>query len=75
MKTFMDRNENSLGTRKMSTSIRLDQYFLLVRISFDLLQWLSSIAAKAARRPGAPMTPPPGCAPLPQRYRFLNGVR
>ncbi|PSN53014.1 hypothetical protein C0J52_01163 [Blattella germanica] len=32
------------------------------------------MAACAAICPGAPMTPPPGCAPLPQMSRFLTGV-
>ncbi len=31
--------------------------------------------ARAALRPGAPMMPPPGWAPEPQRYRFRIGVR
>lgn len=28
----------------------------------------------AALRPGAPITPPPGCAPLPHKYKPLSGV-
>ncbi len=35
---------------------------------------LSLSATLAASRPGAPMTPPPGCAPLPHRYRPRTGV-
>ena len=35
----------------------------------------SSRATIAALRPGAPVTPPPGCALLPQRYRPRTGVR
>ena len=31
--------------------------------------------ASAASIPGAPMTPPPGCAPDAQSQRFLTGVR
>ena len=32
------------------------------------------IAARAARTPGAPITPPPGCAPAPQSSRPGTGV-
>src|SRR6266571_2617362 len=35
----------------------------------------ASRATIAALRPGAPVTPPPGCALLPQRYRPRTGVR
>src|SRR5208283_2816288 len=31
--------------------------------------------SSAARRPGAPMMPPPGCVADPHIYRFLIGVR
>src|SRR5437660_180592 len=31
--------------------------------------------ALAALCPGAPITPPPGCVPEPQRYKPLMGVR
>ena len=35
----------------------------------------SSRTTIAALWPGAPVTPPPGCALLPQRYRPRTGVR
>ncbi len=35
----------------------------------------SSRTTIAALRPGAPVTPPPGCALLPQRYSPRTGVR
>ena len=31
--------------------------------------------SRAALYPGAPITPPPGCAPDPHRYRPRTGVR
>src|SRR6202021_1394061 len=31
--------------------------------------------SSAARRPGAPMIPPPGCVAEPHMYNFLMGVR
>lgn len=31
--------------------------------------------SRAALKPGAPITPPPGCAPEPHRYSPLTGVR
>ncbi len=31
--------------------------------------------SSAARRPGAPMIPPPGCVADPHMYNFLIGVR
>ena len=31
--------------------------------------------SRAAFRPGVPITPPPGCAAAPHRYRPLIGVR
>lgn len=34
----------------------------------------SSKTTAAALRPGAPITPPPGCAPLPHRYSPFTGV-
>uniref|UniRef100_A0A3Q7F7E8 Uncharacterized protein n=1 Tax=Solanum lycopersicum TaxID=4081 RepID=A0A3Q7F7E8_SOLLC len=35
----------------------------------------SSMTTCAALRPGAPITPPPGCVPLPHKYRPSIGVR
>src|SRR5207237_8895304 len=35
----------------------------------------SARTAWAALCPGAPVTPPPGCAPEPHRYRPLSGIR
>ena len=35
----------------------------------------SAMTSTAAFRPGAPVTPPPGCAPEPARYRPSTGIR
>src|SRR6266536_1700783 len=35
----------------------------------------SPITTRAALWPGMPVTPPPGCAPEPHRYRPASGVR
>jgi len=42
---------------------------------FDIyFAFRSSKTTEAALRPGAPITPPPGWAPLPQRYSPFTGV-
>lgn len=41
--------------------------------TYFVFTWSSKTTA-AALRPGAPITPPPGCAPLPQRYSPFTGV-
>src|SRR5258706_11623444 len=55
-----------LGHREQAAFVdflRRDQFHKSLRIS------------RAALYPGAPMTPPPGCAPDPHRYRPGTGVR
>src|SRR5262249_36686329 len=44
-----------------------------IRIHMSL-RW-SAIITCAALWPGAPVTPPPGCVPAPQRYKPSIGVR
>src|SRR5262249_48169937 len=39
------------------------------------LDFKSLIISRLAFAPGAPVIPPPGCVPAPQRYRPVIGVR
>ncbi|RWW06693.1 hypothetical protein GW17_00029964 [Ensete ventricosum] len=41
-------------------------------LSFHRSFFMSSITTEAALRPGAPITPPPGCVPLPHRSVTVN---
>ncbi len=38
-------------------------------------RFASASTSRAAFRPGTPVTPPPGCAPDPARYRPSTGIR
>ena len=61
---------NGMGVRNLP-----DGSFTNLQVTLRTSVQRSFRISRAALCPGAPMTPPPGCAPEPHRYRPLTGVR
>ena len=63
----IERSDESVVAAAENDDVALRGHAQLLPESFRI--------SRAARRPGAPMMPPPGCVAEPHMYNFLMGVR